>query len=136
MKKQIQDLYDELSSDLQRAYEESITITEAEKLAAKFLHAQLTLANELAILDLDARMRKSGLKAVKGAIYMEVATKDAKKPSDTLIEQVVNLNELVQGEQESFDKAEIVAEQLRNYLNVFKDGHIYFRGLAKGAYSG
>lgn len=131
MKKHIQDLCEELTQDIQKAYEETVSVPEAEKLAAKFLKAQLIIAAELCVLNLDARMKKSGTKAVKGAVYMEAATKEAKKPSDVMLEHMINMNELVASQQESFDEAECEVEALQNYLNIFKESHVYFRLLSK-----
>lgn len=125
---------EELSADIQRTYEESVTIEEAEKLAAKFLSAQLMLTSELQKADLDARMKKSGTKAVKAAVYLEEATKTDKKPSDVMLNNLVDSNELAAGEQERFDQAENYREMLQNYFNVFKEAHIYYRGISKGRF--
>lgn len=127
-------LCEELVNDIKNAYESSPTLEEAEKLAAKFLYAQVMVGNELRQADLDARMKKSGVKAVRAAVYMAAATKGDKKPSDVMLEATVNMDELVQGEQTSFDEAEVHKDQLYNYLNVFKEAHIYFRGIAKGRF--
>lgn len=126
--------HSELTSIIQQAYESSVTIQEAEKFAALFLHAQIQVGDELSKADMDSRMRKNGLKAVKAAVYMEAATKTEKKPSDVMLEAVVNMNELVTGEQEGFDRAEVERDRLQNLLNVYRDAHIYFRALAKGRF--
>jgi len=128
------DLCKELTSVLQNAYKEGVTMDEAEKLAAKFLYAQVKASQELAESDLDTRMRKTGLKSVKAAVYMENAKKEMKKPSDVMLEASVNLDEIVQKEQESFDMAEVRRDKLQNYFNIFKEAHIYFRGIAKGRF--
>ncbi len=123
-----------LVDDIKGAYESSPTLEEAEKLAAKFLYAQVQVGNELRNADLDARMKKTGVKAVRAAIYMAAATKGDKKPSDVMLEAQVNMDELVQGEQTAFDTAEVRKDELYNYLHVFKEAHIYFRGIAKGRF--
>ncbi len=124
----------ELEKDIQNAYESSPTIEEAEKLAAKFLTAQIRTGQELAAVDLDARMRKTGLKAVKAAMYLETASKGDKKPSDVLIGAVVDSDKVVAETQDGFDRAEVLRNELENYLSVFNDSHIYFRALAKGRF--
>lgn len=124
----------ELEKDIQNAYESSPTIEEAEKLAAKFLIAQLSVGAELAKADLDARMRKTGLKAVKAAVYLEAATKGDKKPSDVLIGAIVDSDKVVSETQDGFDRAEVYRNEFENYLSVFRDAHIYFRTLAKGRF--
>lgn len=134
MKDHIKSLCDELENDIKSAYEESITIPEAEKLAAKFLRAQIVISNEIRVLDLDSRMKKSGLKAIRAAIYMEAATKDVKKPSDVMLENLVTMNELVQGEQDSFDNAEVDKDEMERFYNISREGHLFFRAVAKGRF--
>jgi hypothetical protein len=124
----------ELEQDIQNAYESAPTIEEAERLAAKFLGAQLTVGAELSKADLDARMRKAGAKAVGAAVYMDAATKDAKKPSDVMLAAVVDMNELVMTERKALDEAEVKRDALENTLRVAREAHIYFRGLAKGRF--
>ncbi len=131
---QVHGEFGDLALDVQRAYENGTTLDEAEKLAAKFLGAQLTIAAELATTDLDSRMKKNGLKAVKSAVYMTEATRGEKKPSEGMLENHVNLSELVQGEQNRFDTADARKESLLLYFGIFKDAHIYFRGIAKGRF--
>jgi hypothetical protein len=131
---QFQALCEELTKVLQSAYEEGVTIEQAERLAARFLQAQIVASQELSAIDLDARMRKSGTKAIKAAVYMEHATKTEKKPSDTYLQALVDMDKLVLSEQRGLDEAEVLRDQIQNYLNIFKDGHIYMRGVAKGRF--
>lgn len=130
MNKQFQDL----EKDIKSAYEEGVTLEQAERLAAKFLHAQLQVSALLQPADLDSRMRKSGLKALKAAVYLEAATKGDKKPSDVLLNALVDSDKLVQGEQDAFDGAEVSRDTLERYYNIFKEAHVYFRGVAKGRF--
>lgn len=125
-----------LEKEIQDSYTNGVTVVEAERLAGNFLHAQIKVSEELKSLDLDARMRKSGVKAVRAAIYMEAATKTDKKPSDVLLEATVNMNELVQGEQDSLDKAEVERDHLERYYNIFQQAHLHFRNIAKGTFGG
>lgn len=128
------ELIAELTQKIKGAYESGVTVGEAEKLASEFLHAQLLIADELKAADLNARMRKTGSKAVRAALYMQEATKGDKKPSDTFIENVINVNDLVQGEQERLDTAEVELDALQNTFNIFREAHIHFRGIAKGRF--
>ena len=130
------DQFEELTKDIQRSYEEGVTVEEAERLAGKFLHAQIMVSEEYRKADLDARMRKAGVKSVRAAVYMTNATKTDKKPSDTYLEAIINMDELVLGEQRGLDEAEVLVDQLRTYLSVFKEAHIHFRSIAKGAMNG
>ena len=125
---------EELQADIISAYESSPNLNEAEKLAAKFLNAMIETGKELQSCDLDFRMKRSGLKAIKGAVYLEAATKDAKKPSDVLIAALVDTDKLVISAQEAADAAEVYKNQLENYLSVFREAHIFMRGCAKGRF--
>lgn len=123
-----------LRAIVERAHAEGTTLDEAEKLAARFLAAQMQVAEELASLDLEARVKKNGLKAIKSAAYMAEATKGEKKPSEGFLENVVNLDKTVAVAQDTFDRADARKESLLLYMGIFKDAHIYFRGIAKGRF--
>jgi hypothetical protein len=127
--------YEELIEQVKQSYEESITIEQAEKLAAKFLHAMFLLSNDLATYDLDARMKKSGVKAIKAAVYTDAAVKGDKKPTEAALVATVDLNDIVKSEQDSFDKAEVTTDKYKNYYNIFKECHLYFRVITKGNYN-
>ena len=134
MNKELTKLVEDLTTDIRNAYETSVTLEQAERLAAKFLYGQICVANALQTSDLDARMRKNGVKQVKAAVYLEEATKSEKKPTEAMLGALVDRNELVSGEQEAFDKAEVSKAYLENALSILKDGHIYFRGISKGRF--
>lgn len=125
---------EELKNDIKKAYESSVSLDEAEKLAAKFLFAQLELASALQSADLDARMRKVGLKAIRSVVYIKEASSSEKKPTEAAIDAKINMNELVQGEQNAFDQAEVIRETLQNNFNVFKEAHVFFRGISRGRF--
>lgn len=123
-----------LEASIQSTYEEGVTLETAERLAAEFLYAQLQVSTQLKTAALDSRMRKSGVKSVRAAIYLENATKGDKKPSDVLLQAMVDVDPLVQGEQKAYDEAEVEAEELERYYSIFQNAHIYFRGIAKGKF--
>jgi hypothetical protein len=79
-------------------------------------------------------MRKAGVKGVRAAIYLDAATKDPKKPSDVMLAAIVDTNDVVQGEQNELDKAEVKRDELERYYNIFRESHIYFRGISKGKF--
>lgn len=123
-----------LEEKIKSSYEEGVSLEVAERLAAEFLHAQMLVSNELKIADLDSRMRKTGVKAVRAAIYADTCSKSDKKPTEAQIEHTINVNELVQGEQKSLDAAETNRDDLTRYYNIFREAHIYYRGIAKGKF--
>lgn len=116
------------------SYESGVSLEEAERLAAEFLHAQIKVSRELKEADLSTRMRKSGLKAVRAAVYLEGATGSEKKPSDVLLNAQVDTNELVSGEQDAYDKAEVALAELERLHSVFREAHIFYRGVSKGRF--
>lgn len=128
--------YTDLAQKIKNTYEAGVTVSEAEKLAAEFLYAMIDVSEELQKIDLDTRMRKTGVKTIKAAVYLEEARKGDKKPTEAMLGALVDSNELVTSEQEAFDIAENSREALQNYYNIFKESHIFYRGIAKGQFSG
>lgn len=125
---------EQLEVKIQQSYTEGVTLDVAERLAGEFLYAQLQVSNELKKADLDSRMRKTGVKAVRAAIYADTCSKSDKKPTEAAIENTINVNEVVQSEQLDLDKAEVERDSLSRYYSIFKEAHIYFRGIAKGKF--
>lgn len=124
-----------LENKIKSSYEEGVTIETAEKLAGEFLVAQMKVSEELKVFDLDSRMRKSGVKAVRAAVYMKACSESDKKPTENMLENTLNTNELVQTEQDSLDKSEVERDSLKRYYDIFREAHIFFRGVAKGNFS-
>jgi hypothetical protein len=122
----------DLEETIKAAYEERVTTEQAEELAAKFLHAMMVVSSELRLVDLDARMKKQNVKAIRGAIYLDIISKSDKKPTEAGIAAMLDTNELVQNEQKAYDQAEVLAEEVERTYNVCKESHIFFRTLAKG----
>lgn len=125
-----------LESKIQNAYEQGITIEEAEKLASEFLYAQMTVSNELKTADLDSRMKKSGVKSIKAAIYLDIVQKADKKPTEAQIGAMIDSNKIVLDEQQALDLSEVDRDALERYYNIFINAHIHFRGVAKGNFGG
>lgn len=123
---------DMLELRIQESYEEGVTAADAEALAGQFLHGQLQVSKELHKLDLDARMRKTGVKAVKAAVYLAEIQKVDKKPSDVLLSALVDSSDLVTGEQNRLDTAEADRDELERLYNVFIQAHVHFRQMSKG----
>lgn len=129
-------LCDQLTQRIQSAYSEGVTLEDAEKLASEFLFAMIKVSAELKNADLDTRMKKTGVKAVRAAIYLDTVQKNEKKPTEAQIAALVDTNELVQTEQVSFDTAEVARDDLERYYNIFKEAHVHFRGVSKGRFDG
>lgn len=124
-------LCDRLEAQIVTSYESGVTLDQAEKLAGEFLYAQMAVSNELKKADLSARMRKSGVKAIRAALYTEARTK-TEKTTEAAITALLDSNELVANEQQSYDEAEVERDELERLYNIFQQAHVYFRQLAKG----
>lgn len=128
------EFFESLTREIQGAYESSVTIPEAEALASKFLHAQILVSGDLTLASLDARMRKTGVKALRAQAYLEEVKKADKKPSDVMLEAIVNSDTTVRDHQNELDASESHREELERLYNVFREAHIHFRGISKGKY--
>lgn len=123
-----------LENKIETSYKEGTTVEGAERLAAEFLHAQLLVSSALKKVDLDARMKKSGVKGVRAAVYLEKAKEGDKKPSDVMLNALVDTNEIVQKQQDLLDTAESDRAELERYYDIFCNAHIFYRGIAKGRF--
>lgn len=124
----------ELEAKIQASYEQGTSLEDAEKLAAEFLHAQMQLASQLKALDLDARMRKSGVKAIRSAVYLETIKSSEKKPTEAQIAAIIDSDSIVVSEQNGLDTAEASRDELERYYDIFNNAHIYYRGISKGRF--
>jgi hypothetical protein len=126
--------FEQLVKIVKEAYETGVTMEEAERHAARFLEAQLSVAAELARLDLDTRMRKNGMKAARAKVYLDIVNAAEKKPTETYIDSQVTLDHNVCAVQDLYEKSDARKESLALYFGIFKDAHVYFRGIAKGRF--
>lgn len=127
-------LFKELEQSIVSAYTEGVTISEAEKLAAKCLHAQMQISDNLKSADLNSRMSKSGVKAIKSAVYLDEKGKAEKKPTEAELSALVDSNDLVRGEQKTLDSNEVELSELNRMYDIVREAHIFFRGVAKGKF--
>jgi hypothetical protein len=127
---------EELKLAIENAYNEGISIPDAEKLAARTLTARLELSDEIKSAALDSKMRRNGVKVVRANAYMDEITKHDKKPAEAFLENAVNLSPEVNEEENSYAEAEAELSRLIAYLDVFKDAHLYFRTIMKGSFEG
>lgn len=121
----------ELRNDVLRAYEQGVSLEEAERLAAKFLHAQMNVAEMIRSTDLDARMKKNGYKTIRAKVYLDIVQSSDKKPTETMLDSIITTNALVAAAQDSHEQADVDTEALQRYFDIFRDAHIYYRTLSK-----
>ncbi len=132
MKNQLQ----ELEQILINAYEGETTLQEAERLAARFLVAQMQVSGALRNADLDSRMKKTGTKALRAALYLNIVGQAEKKPTEAQIAATIDTDKMVEDAQTELDAAEVEREDLRRYYDIFQNAHVYMRGIAKGSFGG
>jgi hypothetical protein len=125
---------EKLETKIQKTYEQGVGLEEAERLAGEFLSAMIRISRELETQDLDSRMRKSGLKAVRGAAYLDIVSKGEKKPTESHISALIDTDKLVNDEQTGLDRAEASRDNLERYYNIFQNAHLHFRAIAKGRF--
>lgn len=125
-----------LEDKIKATYEQGVTVDEAEKLAAEFLYAQMVVSAELTKADLDARMRKSGNKAIRAKAYLDIVSSSDKKPTETAISSMIEVDSVVTKCQDELDRAEVSKAELERYYDIFVNSHIYYRGVAKGNFGG
>ena len=124
----------ETIQDLEKKIQNSfngITTVEAESLAAQFLYGQILVSAELTRADLDARMRKTGTKAIRAAVYMGAEDKAEKKLTEAGKEAVVTTNDMVQKEQDALDKAEVSKAELERLYDTFKTAVFFYTAVMK-----
>jgi hypothetical protein len=129
-----QELCKQLEKKIQQSYEQGVTLEDAEKLAGEFLGAMIKVSDELKSADLDSRMKKSGLKAIRASAYTQICSRDAKKPTEAAIDAEITSDKIVQQEQQDLDNAEVNRDALERYYNIFQNAHIFYRGVSKGRF--
>ncbi len=132
--KNFKQLCEKLEAKIIDSYENGVTIEDAEKLASEFLYAQLAVSTELKKADMDSRTRKSGVKAIRGALYLNIIQGAEKRPTEAQITALLDTDELVQGEQTSYDEAEVNKAELERYYGIFVNSHIHYKNIAKGSF--
>ncbi len=129
----------ELQQSIRKVHTEGVSLEDAERLAAKSLDVLIQIGGMDGLIrskDLDARMKKNGYKTVRAKTYIEIVHRSEKKPTEAAIEAELLTSALVSTSQDQYERAEVEAEALHRLYDIFKDAHIYFRGVAKGSFNG
>lgn len=127
---------DRLENLIREAYESGVSVLQAERLAGEFLHAQLIVSRELTNLDLDARMTKTGVKALRAAVYLEECNKESKKPTEATLAAIMDTHEGTRHMQNKLDEVESERDELKRLLDVYANAHIHYRTICKGSFGG
>jgi hypothetical protein len=126
--------YKELEQKIINSYTEGVTTEQAEGLAGEFLEAQIKASEELRRLDLSARLFKADLKEKRAQVFVKEATAGEKKPSDNMLNALVEIDETVKAHQVAFDTAEVERDEIQRMFSIFQNAHLHFRAIAKGKF--
>jgi hypothetical protein len=126
--------YKQLEQKIIQSYQEGVTPLTGETLAAEFLAAQISVSEEIKRASIKARLSKSVVKEERGKLLYKEATTPEKKPSDTLLNALVDSNIDILACQMAYDKDEETANELERLYNIFREAHIFYRGVAKGKF--
>ena len=131
MKPGLRRFCDELENKIKDSYINSVTMAQAESLAGELLIAMTTISAALRDSDLDARMRKSGVKALRGNKYGEIVAASEKKPTVDEMDHMLNTDSMLIEAQNELDTAEVDTKELDRYYDICREAHIHYRGIAK-----
>lgn len=130
----LKEMREELLAKIRNAVEVGVTTEQAERLSGECFLAQVAAGEQLTKADHATRMRKTGVKSIRAAIYLDSASKGEKKPTEAMLAALVDSNELVTNEQKSFDESEVEKNELERYYNEFNTAHVFYRIIAKGTF--
>lgn len=124
--------FERLKEEIVKAYEEGISMEDAERNAARCLDVQIELNEKIKASALDARMKKNGYKTHRATEYLKIVQGSEKKPTESQIDAMLTVNTDVCRAQDDYEAADIEVEALKRYFDIFKDAHIFFRSVARG----
>ena len=106
---------------------------EAPNMAALCLIAQASLLADLASADLRSRALKRDIDFAKAKAFADIKqNSDGKKPTDALVQNLVNKDEDVRRISFEQNYAERDYKQLSNIHALLKEAHLTFRSIKKG----
>ncbi len=128
----VEALIQECLAEVSLAHKEKYDAAKAELTAAKFLDARMRLSEFIENVELRARQSKSEIDRVKSEVYFEVKdSNSAKKITEATIESGVLKHESVVEIKREHAAAEASLKKWNYIMDVLKDGHYYFKGIAK-----
>lgn len=126
--------YKSLEQKIIKAYTEGTNLVDAESLAAEFLEAQIKVSEELKEESIRHRMLKADLKERAASVLYAAATAGDKKPSDSILQALVDKDPGVKEAYQVHIVAEEHANELERLYNIFRESHVYFRGISRGKF--
>lgn len=129
----LQDMLAECMAELRLAHEAKYEEEKAVKTAAYFLRAQLELISYISDVELRARQLKRDIERVEAEKYHEYrsAHSDAKKLTEVSLANLIAKDPAVSEAKKEAAEAETDAKRLNYVFGVLRDGHHYFKSIAK-----
>jgi len=126
--------YKTLEQKIIKSYTEGTNLVDAESLAAEFLAAQIQISEEVKEESIRHRMLKADLKEKAAAVLYNAATAGDKKPSDSILQALVDKDPGVKEAYQVHVVSEERANELERLYNIFRESHIYYRAIGKGRF--
>lgn len=132
MNEELQKLIEKCLTELAVASEDNYDATKAERVAALFLMAQIKLISFLENVDFSVRSAKNNISRIEADKYtiIKMAGGDKKITEGSLVHSLAAEKEVQEAKQE-YAKLEAEAKKWNYLVNSMKDGHLYFRSIAK-----
>lgn len=130
-----QEFCKQLENKIVSAYD-GVSTEQSERLALEFLQAQLFASAELTEKDMDARMKKSGNKAIRAAVYLNTVSSSDKKPTEAQISAIIETDEQVATQQNLSDAAEVELGEIQRFYDIFTRAQLLFKKRSEGSFGG
>jgi hypothetical protein len=126
--------YKALEQKIINSYVEGVTASQAENIAGEFIEAQIKASEELKEESLRHRLLKADLKEISARLFYNEATKGDKKPSDSLLQSIVDKDPEVKEATQQYILAEEKANELFRLIDIFKQAHYHFEKISNGKF--
>ena len=128
----VESLMSQISKELRIAHSQKYDAVKAELTAALILDAQKELSEFLADAELISKEKKAEVERVEAEQYYHYKDNSESKVSDVALNRLVAKDPLVIAAKKEQYSAESDFSKYKNLFGMLKDGHVFFRGLAKG----
>jgi hypothetical protein len=127
----MKDLIEQLQKRVSEVYENGTTVSQSEEITHELADAEFKLVTMITPLDLDARMRRHGVKQIRAAVYLDIIKNSEKKPTEAQIAAMVDSDSLVSDAQKGYDGAEAALAEAERLLDAVHNSQVVFRTLMK-----
>jgi hypothetical protein len=130
--KEVSELIEKGLVELQKAQTEKYDIDRADKTASLFLIIQVKMANLLEDLELKAKHSKNMITSIEADVYYKIKSENTSgKITEGALTSLIAKDEKVREAKEQAAKDEANLKKYNYLSNTIKDGHHYFKSLAK-----